>query len=193
MIMHITVNYSSSRSAGIIVCLLAIGLLPLAPTLMSARQGTANAIVPPQPPAADLDVAGRPERAGEKLQPALADDPWSETVEVTVVDEAGQPVAGAAVRVLEDDRGDGRPVETDGAGACRIPRPLGVTPLYSLSALFLAAADGGGARAGLPGNEPRGPRRIQKAIANYLKTSARHRGSSHRLDRGRCRRRVGGM
>lgn len=107
--------------------------------------------------------------------PSAADDSRSSTVAITVVDETGEPVAGATVQLLDETvpgggagaSADIPPVKTDAAGVCRIPRALGV----SIGTLFLVATDGSGARQGYLERKLRDPVEVAQPLRIVLRAA----------------------
>lgn len=94
------------------------------------------------------------------------DDPRSPTVAVSVVDEAGQPVAGAKVRIIEMG-GDETTAVSDAAGSFRIPRPY--HPDHYL--VSFTAVDAAGNRQGYMEWRFHEPGEWTKALRIVLKAS----------------------
>src|SRR5437899_295212 len=76
-------------------------------------------------------------------QPVAGDEPSSDTIEVSVIDEGGKAAAGARVRIFEDTE-EISAVTTDVAGLCRLPRPA----RFDRTSFRFIATEAAGARLG---------------------------------------------
>lgn len=107
MIMRGALDVGVSRRAKAIVCLLALLLLPLAPTLVRAQRDVGQAFQP-----------DNQSNAGQAIQP----DMQHPDLVGTVVDETDKPVAGIEVAAFLNGERVDRVFKTDKTGQLSIPR-----------------------------------------------------------------------